>query len=503
MVRLVKGNHNKVVTGSQDATKQVSKNEWNDGHSEDGMLGFTSQTATITISTGALLATDTLTVVAAETGTSDALDTITTTDTNTEDVILLFADAGDTITVTHAAGGAGQIHLLLGVNKVASETVPILLIRRGADWYEFGGNTGIFPDNIFAVQDEADATKQMLVSLAGATSSFSTTFTFIQTGNRAITFPDATDTLMGKATIDIMTNKSLDANGTGNVITNIGDAEIEAHTSTKITITNKSLLNSSIVYEDEANTYGDFLQTFKDDKLKINSPDDADGITFVNSNQTAERNLTIPVLTGNDTLATIGLANAWGTANQNIASTGKWQEAGVSISPIGVQDFPVPSTAMWASTTNGAGGLTQVETTTNKQDWQVWEFDATTEESVQFTTPMIRNFDNGTVTVTFTWTNASGLTTETVDWGIKAVAVSNDDPWDASWGSEVTTTDTWIAQGDVHQVTSTAVTIGGTPVDADFIQWQISRKVATDDLTGDARLIGVVIHMSLDGATGA
>jgi len=30
------------------------------------------------------------------------------------------------------------------------------------------------------------------------------------------------------------TNKTIDANGTGNVITNIGDAELESHTSTKI-----------------------------------------------------------------------------------------------------------------------------------------------------------------------------------------------------------------------------------------------------------------------------
>jgi len=54
-----------------------------------------------------------------------------------------------------------------------------------------------------------------------------------------------------------------------------------------------------IAYLNQINAYGDFLNTFKDNQLKINSPDDADGTTIVNANQSANRNLTIPILTGN------------------------------------------------------------------------------------------------------------------------------------------------------------------------------------------------------------
>jgi len=67
----------------------------------------------------------------------------------------------------------------------------------------------------------------------------------------------------------------------------------------RIPLTNFALINS-------ANTFGDFLTTFKDNKLKINSPDDADGVTFVNSNQTTNRNLTIPILTANRNLVVSG-----------------------------------------------------------------------------------------------------------------------------------------------------------------------------------------------------
>jgi hypothetical protein len=38
------------------------------------------------------------------------------------------------------------------------------------------------------------------------------------TGDRTLTLPDATDTLVGKATTDVFTNKTLDAAGTGNVL---------------------------------------------------------------------------------------------------------------------------------------------------------------------------------------------------------------------------------------------------------------------------------------------
>lgn len=55
-----------------------------------------------------------------------------------------------------------------------------------------------------------------------------TTLTTAATGAVTLTLPDATDTVVGKATTDVFTNKTLDADGTGNVITNIGYPELDA-----------------------------------------------------------------------------------------------------------------------------------------------------------------------------------------------------------------------------------------------------------------------------------
>lgn len=63
--------------------------------------------------------------------------------------------------------------------------------------------------NFLEIDDETTPTKRVIWSVSGATASTATTLTFVQTANRVITFPDVTDTLVGLAATQTLTNKTI------------------------------------------------------------------------------------------------------------------------------------------------------------------------------------------------------------------------------------------------------------------------------------------------------
>jgi hypothetical protein len=73
---------------------------------------------------------------------------------------------------------------------------------------------------------------------------------------------------------------------------------ISAHTSSKISITAKTQLNSNIVYTDQSNTYGAFDQLFKSGTLKIINPSDTFSTSISNSITQADRNIMLPDISG-------------------------------------------------------------------------------------------------------------------------------------------------------------------------------------------------------------
>ena len=136
-----------------DGSSPVGSNEWNADPDPNGMLGFTPQNSTVTIASGTLTPTDTITVAAAESGTSDTLQKLALTNTSQYDLIYLFADTGDTITLEHGDLNAdGEISTVSGQNETLSTTVPTILIRKGNYWYGYGGGV------VNAVNDIGDVT---------------------------------------------------------------------------------------------------------------------------------------------------------------------------------------------------------------------------------------------------------------------------------------------------------------------------------------------------------
>ena len=143
-----------VAAYPDDGSSPVGTNEWNESPDPAGMVGMAPTTATITIASGEATITDSITVVAAESGTSDTLDKLSITNTNEFDLVYLFADTGDTITLTHNASPSvsGQISTVSDDNETLSSTSPTILIRKGNYWYGYGGGV------VNAVNDIGDVT---------------------------------------------------------------------------------------------------------------------------------------------------------------------------------------------------------------------------------------------------------------------------------------------------------------------------------------------------------
>lgn len=170
----------------------------------------------------------------------------------------------------------------------------------------------------------------------------------------------------------------------------------------------------------------------------------------------------------------------------------------------GKETIWIPASACKARSTSGAGTSTY-DSGSSDVTITTFDFDTASQEYIH-TLPigMPKSWNESTVTAVVYWTNTAGLTTETVRWAIQGLAVSNDDTINGTFGTAVNVDDTWIAQNDLHiTAESGAITIGGTPAEDDMVIFQISRDVSGDNLTGDARFIGMKLFITTNAATDA
>jgi hypothetical protein len=165
----------------------------------------------------------------------------------------------------------------------------------------------------------------------------------------------------------------------------------------------------------------------------------------------------------------------------------------------------IPAGAMITATTSGAASAS-LETGTNDVNYKVFDFDASADEHVHFSIAMPKGWDEGTVTYQVFW-SSTATDTDGVAWGLQAVAVSDNEAIDASWGTAVVVTDDCQGAAGETYVTSvsSAVTIGGSPAEGDIVFFRLFRDVsdANDDATEDARLIGVKLFYTVSSANDA
>lgn len=185
--------------------------------------------------------------------------------------------------------------------------------------------------------------------------------------------------------------------------------------------------------------------------------------------------------------STIGLGTA-ATANTG-TSTGN---VPLAETVFGKQTVWIPASAMIARTTNGAASGT-AETATNKVMLKTLDFDTATQEFAQFAIHMPKGWNESTVTFQPVWSHAAAASYGVV-WALEAVALSDDDAADAAFGTAQTSTDTGGTTSDIYVgPESSAITIGGSPAENDYVVFQIKRNVSdgSDTLNVDARLHGI------------
>jgi len=170
---------------------------------------------------------------------------------------------------------------------------------------------------------------------------------------------------------------------------------------------------------------------------------------------------------------------------------------------IGVQDLFIPAAAMWPRVTSGCSVLTQYEIATSLFNVQGLEFSDTTQQFAQMQIVLPRKYNNSTITAVVYWRPVSS-SSGTVQWGISGGAYSNDDALTVALGTAQTVDDTFIATDDLHVTDATsAITLAGTPADADFLAIQISRNPASDTLAVNAILLGISLRVTIDQAKDA
>lgn len=168
----------------------------------------------------------------------------------------------------------------------------------------------------------------------------------------------------------------------------------------------------------------------------------------------------------------------------------------------GVQHIPIMASAMTPRTTNGAApnGPTQLG---NGIMAYTLDFDASTEEYAQFSIVMPKSWNEGSVAFIPYWTADSG--SGDVRWIMRAVAISNDDVFNASFGGDNDSTDTLIATGDVHIGPQSGNVTFSSPSENDLVVFEVYRQAASgsDTLNADARLIGVKLVITTNAANDA
>ena len=217
----------------------------------------------------------------------------------------------------------------------------------------------------------------------------------------------------------------------------------------------------------------------------------------------------------------ITLANAATGNNPTISATGddsnigisfatkgtgviKAEDGGGTVSAVkiaGKETIWVPAVAMYPNTTSGCANIAQTELS-NGPEIKTLDFDKDSDEFAQFAVAFPKSWNEGTITFQAFFT-ANTTNTGTTSWALQGVALADNGDLNTAFGTAVAPTAKAMS-GTANDLAVTAesgaVTIAGSPSTDEYVFFQISRDVSADDLTADAKLLGIKLFFTTDAA---
>ena len=235
----------------------------------------------------------------------------------------------------------------------------------------------------------------------------------------------------------------------------------------------------------------------------------ADDFQFTANTFTAQSGSSIVVPDGGLTFGSTAITSTGAELNildgvtSTAAELNKLDGAG-TLKQAGKETIYIPAAAMYPNSTNGCADLDQTELS-NGPELKSLDFDKDSDEFAQFTVAFPKSWNEGTITFQVFFT-ADSTNTGTTAWGLSGVALADNDSCNTAFGTQV------VATAKAHSGTandldvtaeSGAVTIAGSPGVDEQVFFQISRDVSADDLTADAKLLGVKLFFTTDAANDA
>lgn len=221
--------------------------------------------------------------------------------------------------------------------------------------------------------------------------------------------------------------------------------------------------------------------------------------SFSNSTVTSIYGLAGANVGANVIVTTTGISLGNSTVNTTVSSTGiKFADNNTqNTAAYGKTMVWIPAGAMKSRTTGGATANT-IETATNKINLDVFDFDPTVNNHVQFNMRMPKSWNGSTVSAQFVWYQANTSTSFGSVWSLAGLALSNNALLDTAVGTPVQVTSTGAVNNAVYiSPETTAITIANAAAQS-IVVFEVKRVAtdAADTMTITSKLLGVNLFIT-------